>query len=229
MTPWFNRKRAPDGTAIIRHDEVQTQLGVTPNAQGFRSAREAAYKQMFGEALSISHELLPLIPHIDVYTFQRKRGDQIVYSLVTGGMSDLEMTPPKGAGNDVPRRVELIFYCAEPREEYIEILRWLAHFPHSSKSWLGHGHTMPNGNPSVPFSGSTALDTILFSPPIVKKDQTLPELLQLDGQPVCFLWVVPITTAECNLKLEKGFGAIMDLFGKNRHPHIFDPQRKSYV
>lgn len=139
------------------------------------------------------------------------------------------MTLPKRAENDVPRRVELIFYCAEPREEYIAIPRWLAHFPHNSKSWLGHGHTMPNGDPPSPFWGSTALDTICFSPPIVIKDQSLPELLQLGGQAVQFLWVVPITTAECDLKLHEGFGAIVDLFGKNRHPHIFDPKRKSYV
>jgi hypothetical protein len=229
MSSWLDGKKAPDGTRIIRHGEGQTQLGITPNTQGFHGAREAAYKQIFGEALSVSHELLPLIPHIDVYTFQRKRGDQAEYSLVTGGMSDLEMILPEHAGDDVPRRVELIFYCAEPSEEYIEILRWLAHFPHNTKSWLGHGHTMPNGNPPSPFWGSATLDTILFSPPIVKSDQTLPELLQLDGQAVHFLWVIPITTEECNLKLNKGFGAIMDLFGKNRHPHIFNPTRKGYV
>jgi hypothetical protein len=63
----------------------------------------------------------------------------------------------------------------------------------------------------------------------VTKDQTLPEKLQLGGAPVYFLWVVPLTTAECNLKLEKGFEAIMDLFQQNRHPHVFDPNRKSHV
>jgi hypothetical protein len=128
---------------------------------------------------------------------------------------------------DVPRRVELIFYCAEPRD--IATLRWVAHFPHDSKSWLGHGHTMPNGNPPAPFWGSTELDTLLFMPPIVMKDQTLPEELILGGEPVHFLWVVPLTTAECNLKLEKEFEAILDRFQQHRHPHVFDPNRKSCV
>jgi len=73
------------------------------------------------------------------------------------------------------------------------------------------------------------LDTLLFMPPIVKKDQTLPSELQLGGEPVHLLWVVPLTTAECNLKLEKGFEAILDLFQRHRHPHVFDPLRKSYV
>jgi hypothetical protein len=155
--------KTPDGTTVIRHDTAETTLDVTPHAARYRKARESAYGGLFGKALNVSHELLPLVPHVDVYIFQRKRGDQIVYSLVTGGMSDLEMTLPRRAV-DVPRRVELIFYCMEPREEYISALRWVAHFPHGSKSWLGHGHTMPNGNPPAPFSGSTILDT-LFSLP----------------------------------------------------------------
>ena len=151
MSPWFGKKKTPDGTTIIRHDEVKRQIGFTDKTTaGFPQPREAAYERLFGKALSVSHELLPLVPHIDVYIFQRSHGGQVVYALVTGGMSDLEMTLPRRAG-EVPRRVELIFYCAEPREEYIATLRWVAHFPHDSKSWLGHGHTMPNGNPPAPF------------------------------------------------------------------------------
>ena len=165
MSSWFDKKKAPDGTTIIRHDEVQPQLGVAAGTEGFRAAREAAYEQIFGKPLSVSHELLPLIPYIDVYTFQRKRGDQIEYSLVTGGMSDIEMTLPKRAERDVPRRVELIFYCAEPCEEYIGILRWLAHFPHNSKSWLGHGHTMPNWRSAIPILGKHCIGhDLLLSP-----------------------------------------------------------------
>jgi len=46
---------------------------------------------------------------------------------------------------------------------------------------------------------------------------------------VHFLWVVPLTSPECNLKLEKGVEAILDLFTEKRHPHVFDPARASYV
>jgi hypothetical protein len=129
----------------------------------------------------------------------------------------------------VPRRVELIFDCHEPREEYISTLRWLAHFPHNANSWLGYGHTMPNGNPPAPFWGSEAMDTVLFMPPIVMKDQTLPTELILGSDPVHLLWVVPLTTAECNFKLKNGFDAIVGLLQQHRHPYVFDPARKSYV
>lgn len=229
MDFWFSKKKAPDGTNIVRHQNVETKLGVTEGIAGFAQARETTYERLFGKPLSVSHEVLPLVPHIDVYTFKRSQGDREVYSLVTGGMSDLEMTLPRGTNKDVPRRVELILYCSEPRDEYISTLRWVAHFPHDSKSWLGHGHTMPNGNPPQPLWGSGELDTLFFLPPIVTKDQTLPSELNLGGDPVHFLWVVPLTTAECNFKLTRGFASMMNLLQQNRHPYVFDPRRKSYV
>lgn len=186
MDSWFNKERAPDGTEIIRHENFETKLGVAKETAGFAQARRAVYERLFGKPLSVSHELLPLVPHIDVYIFKRSQGNNEVYSLVTGGMSDLEMTLPRGADKNIPRRVELIFYCSEPRDEYIATLRWVAHFPHDSKSWLGYGHTMPNGNPPAPFWGSTELDTLFFMRPIVKKDRTLPSELSLAVTPFIF-------------------------------------------
>jgi hypothetical protein len=228
---WFTRGKTPGGAVVIQYDKEAppAPIGFTDESKlHFVEAREAAYRRLFGEALGVSHEVVPLVPHVDVYTFRRTSGDRQVYSLVTGGMSDLPMTIPPGAG-DMPRRVELILYCPEPKQEYIDTLRWLAHFPHTYKTCVGFGHTIPNGNPPGPFWGSDCLDTVLLIPPILRRDQTLPDELKLDGDAVSFLWVVPITGAECRLKLRKGLDAILDLFGKNRHPHVFDPSRKSYV
>jgi hypothetical protein len=53
--------------------------------------------------------------------------------------------------------------------------------------------------------------------------------LALDSEPVHFLRMVPLTNAGCNLKLAEGTDAILELFGQNRHPHVFDPARTSYV
>ena len=86
MNSRFNNKTAPDGTQILQHDALERQTGIPDqDTVTFRQAREAAYTELFGEPLSVSHELLPQIPHIDVYTFKRtsKRpeGDQFVYPL----------------------------------------------------------------------------------------------------------------------------------------------------
>jgi hypothetical protein len=229
--PWFGREKSPAGNPILRYgkEAPPTPFGVLgEETDEFTRTRESVYEKRFGEILSVSHEVFPLVPHIDVYTFRRAVGDRQFHQLVTGGMSDLPMALPRAA-KELPKRVELIFYCSEPREEYIATLRWLAHFPHTYKTWVGSGHTIPNGNPPAPFWGSTSLDTILLIPPVIRKDQAIGEDLQLAGDPVSLLWTVPLTTAECNLKLEKGLDALLDLFTRHRHPYVFDPGRSSYV
>ncbi|HLY18803.1 MAG TPA: suppressor of fused domain protein [Bryobacteraceae bacterium] len=226
-------EQSPGGSTIHRYTSSQwarPQLGLRDELSlQFAAARERVYKALFGEAQSVFHEAIPLLPHIDVHTYARSSPRGKVYALVTSGMSDLRMRVPPAAGKDAPRRVELIFYCAEPKQEYIETLRWVARFPHDQKTWLSFGHTIPNGDPPAPFWGSEILEALLCMPTIVQCDQALPEKLILAGDPVHFLWVVPLSMPECDLKLEQGFGAILDLFGKNRHPHVFDPGRRSYV
>jgi hypothetical protein len=79
MNSWFGKKKTPDGTEIIRHDPVEAQFGITRGTEGFTPTREAAYEHLFGKALSVSHEVLPLIPHIDVYIFKRSQGETKSY------------------------------------------------------------------------------------------------------------------------------------------------------
>ena len=236
MPNWFGKKdppeKSPGGSVIHRYQPEEfrgARFGFTDESTaGFTEAREEVYGRLFGTAESVSHEVIPQIPHVDVYTYYRTQANGgKVCVLVTGGMSDLKMNVPPGL--DAPGRVELIFYCSEPRPEFIDTMRWLAHFPHNQRTWVGAGHTIPNGNPPAPFWGSAILDTILLMPTIVTKDAALPDELKLAGEPVHFLWIVPLTTAECNLKLEKGFDAILDLFQEHRHPHVYDPGRQSYA
>jgi hypothetical protein len=226
-------EQSPGGSTIHRYSNsqwAQPTVGVPDELSlEFAASRERVYGDLFGEAQGVFHEAIPLVPHIDVRTYLRSGQHGEVFALVTSGMSDLPLSVPPAAREGAPRRVELIFYSAEPRKEYLETLRWVARFPHDQETWLSFGHTLPNGNPPAAFWGSEILDTLLFMPTIVKRDQNLPRDLVLAGDPVYFLWVVPLSTPECNLKLAKGFGAILDLFQKNQHPHVFDPTRRSYV
>ena len=217
------------GSVIHRYKESEwatTPVGFTEKAGDFGELRDEVYLRRLGEAKHVSHEVVPLIPHIDVMEYRRESKSGEVCVLVTSGMSNLAMKIPSGA--DAPRRVELIFYCTEPKPEYIRTMHQLAHFPHDRNTWIGAFHTIPNGNPPAPL-WDTAMNTIFLLPPLVKKDQNLESELVLDGDGVQFLWVVPLTEAECQLKLRKGASAILDLFQKNHHPHVFDPNRTSYV
>jgi hypothetical protein len=237
MSEWFGKKSpepetSPGGSIIHRYKNSEwlaSRIGFTDESSAkFAEARNQVYARLFGKVHGVFREALPLLPRVEVHTYYRVGKDvRDVCTLVTSGMSDLEMNVP--VGTKAPRRVELIFYCSEPKQEYRETMQWLAHFPHDQRTWIGSGHTIPNGNPPAPLFGSSVLDTVLFIPTIVKRDGTLPEELILDGEPVHFLWVVPLTTPECELKLAKGLNAILALFGQNRHPHVFDPSRASYV
>ena len=226
-----NPEVTPGGSTIYRYPESewsQTPIGHTGKSTiDLVRARDEVYQHRFGEANRVFHEMPSFIPHIDVMEYYRSGDDGKVCVLVTSGMSDFAMTVPSSTG--ASRRVELIFYCAETSAKYADTLRLLAHFPHDQKTWIGASHTIPNGNPPSLMWGSASLDTFLLLPPIVKKDQDLQEELILDGDGVEFLWVVPLTTAECNLKLEQGIDAILDLFQKNRHPYVFTGDRASYV
>jgi hypothetical protein len=220
------------GSVIHRYAKeswAETKIGLpTASALKAQQLRERAYDEHFGSEGMVSHEIIPLIPHVDVMTHVRTATDgKQVTVLVTSGMSDLPMNVPKK--HESPRRVELIFYCDAPEQKYIDILRFLAHFPHDQKTFVGPFHTIPNGNPPVPLWDTSELDTLFLLPPLVNKDRTLSEKLVIEGDAVELLWVVPITSAECNLKLAKGSSALLELFTKNRHPYVFDPNRKSYA
>ena len=223
---------APDGSVINRYatcEAPKSGVGAGPVAE-FARAREEVYEGFFGSCSSVSHEAVPYVPHIDVFTYEAGSAGRNFCTIVTSGMSDIPMAFPAEAKTPPQRtRAELIFYCAEPRQEYIQTIRWLARFPHDNRTWISWGHTIPNGNPPAPFWGSRTLDTVLLMPTIVRPDSWLSSELQLGDDPVEFLWVVPLTTAECDWKLTKGFDALMELFQERRHPHVYDPNRQSYV
>jgi hypothetical protein len=238
MKDWFRRKPAPEnvgkskgGSNLIKYGdrgEVKPEIGfleesTLPNTE----ERERVYSELFGEYDIVLHELLPLIPHIDVYRFP-PNGKRDFFTFVTGGMSDLPMNAPDELGNDY-RRAELVFYSTKNRDDYSELLRRLAHFVHDNNTWLHWGHTMPNGQPPEPLFDTKNLDTLFFMPSIVRPDSTLGDRLQIESDPVQLIWCVPITTAECQLKLDNGTDALYDLFETNNHPFTFSGDRQSYV
>jgi hypothetical protein len=238
MKDWFRRRPAPKTIGESKGGSRLSKYGggETPKPQiGFLEEstlkntedRERVYAELFGESDTVLHELLPLIPHIDVYRFPPK-GNRDFFTFVTGGMSDLPMNAPPELGADC-RRAELVFYSAENRDAYPELLRRLAHFVHDNNTWLHWGHTMPNGQPPEPLFDTNNLDTLFFMPSIVNPDSTLGDQLRLESEPVNLIWCVPITTAECQLKLDAGTNALYDLFDANKHPFAFAGDRESYV
>ena len=237
LMDWFRRKPGPKSIGNSRGGSNLLKYGSDPAKprMGFleestlpqTEERERIYGELFGESSSVYHELLPLVPHVDVYLCP-PHGDRDFYTYVTGGMSDLPMNSPAKFGRDC-RRIELVFYAADENQEYAELLRRLAHFAHDNNTWLHWRHTLPNGTPPTPLFGDGLLDTIFFMPSIVRPDSQLGEHLEIGSDPVNLVWCVPITSAECQYKLDNGTDAMFDLFDENNHPVAFAGNRDSYV
>jgi hypothetical protein len=221
---------SPGGSTIYRYDHPNSPRYGYADAPTdlYRMRRETVYRSLFGSCETVRHEMIPLIPHIDIYIYAPEAGRRDFYTLITGGMSDLPMNVPDDVA-DCYRRAELILYVRQPTEAHISLLRFLAHFPHDQRTWIGHGHTIPNGQPPVPLFEGSKLDTMLLCNSILSPDNSLPRLLTLDDCPVQLLWLIPITTAECNFKLRYGIDRLLEVFDRVDHPFLLEEKRRSYL
>ena len=153
---------SPGGSAIYRYQ--------TPEDQGFRPpedvcvSTEAIEKHMEGIFPGwqgfVYHEIVSDLVHIDVHVLRSPEGDcQLLY---TTGMSDLPMNLPEEiADREDLKYAELYMLLPGdwdlggvgastqdlPYERFwpIRMLKFLARFPHEYQTWLGWGHTIPNG------------------------------------------------------------------------------------
>jgi hypothetical protein len=105
----------------------------------------------------------------------------------------------------------------------------LARIPHDQQGWVAAGTTMNNGQPPQPLFPGSALDHLLFLPSLIDPDNTLPEQLVLDGDPVGLLWIVPITAAECAFIQQKDVNEFLGVLERKQHPFVLAEGRKSYV
>jgi len=191
----------------------------------FVEQREAEYIRRFGPYSQVYHELQPIIPHIDVYVHP-PHGDRDYTTLITSGMSDNPMPVPPGAGSP---RAELVLYVAEATELCVNLLRFLAQLPYKQNIWYSYGSTMTNGQPLQPIFDGSVLDCYVFIPPIIDSDYEICESAAIADAPLQVLWVVPITSAERQLVMDRGIDDFFELLNKHQHPLVVDQSRKCYV
>lgn len=240
---WFKKNKpyeagetSPGGSKLVRHGEKKSSW--MPGFPSFSTLpylekREAVYEQMFGQYTLVYDDLFPgLVPHIDVYVHEPGFQGRDFYTLVTGGMSDLPMTVPPDVPPEIPRRAEIVFYLppdAAPRRDYISFLSTSARFVYDYRTWLYWGHTIPNGDPPMPIFEGRNFVSVLYLFPLIEPDCDLAKHLVLDGDPVHFLWIVPLTAAEHRHKLEHGTRALEEVFNQAQLPFVFNEKRASCV
>ena len=230
---------SPGGSAIYRYQ--------TPEDRGFRPpedvcvSMEAIEKHMEGifpgwEGF-VYHEIVSDLVHIDVHVLRSPEGDcQVLY---TTGMSDLPMhLPEEIADREDLKYAELYMLLPGdwdlggvgastqdlPYERFwpIQMLKFLARFPHEYQTWLGWGHTIPNGPDYTPICdglgfGGAVLDGLSLVPP-----------LTTEGREISFYLLIPAYKEEIEYKLKYGMEELSRRFAEGKLPVVLDVHRPNF-
>lgn len=194
-------------------------------------ARAAVFNNLFGEPAEVAPDVedyFGVAPRIEVAIHPPGHGERDFYTLVTRGMSDVPMVVPEDVGQE-RRRAEIIAYVDQPGPSLIRLLRTIARLPHENEAWLGHGHTVPNGDPPASLFPGSALDTVLILDPIVAPERHTSQNVEVGGDPLNLLWLFPLTADEARLKVESGLNELLAVFNQKQISFVLDPQRPSLL
>jgi suppressor of fused protein SUFU len=198
---------------IIRHEARTKQFQPAAGDSACIEAITNHIETHIGPVAFVFHELVSDLVHIDIHQVH-PTDDRPFYTLVTSGMSDRPMTVPEEAEGCsqfaelmlcLPADWKLSEKAFEDERWYwpVRWLKMLARLPHEYDTWLGFGHTIPNGDPPKPFAANTKLCCNLILPPV-----TVPEEFRLltidDEKTIEFFSIVPLYSEEVNFKLKHG-------------------------
>jgi Suppressor of fused protein (SUFU) len=134
--------------------------------------------------------------------------DRRYHTLITSGMSARAMNV--SPESDAPTCLELMATLPRPWNPGaapdpggsalwpLRELRRLARLPQQSKTWIGWGHTIPNGSPPQPFAPDTKLCGVIIVPSLMVPRGFYE--LATEGHTVTFYSIVPLYKEELALK-----------------------------
>lgn len=230
---------SPGGSPIYRYEEPKTNGWRPPQAYGTYGEEITEYFEALfpGREGFVFHELVSDLVHIDV-NILRPTEKQNFYVLYTTGMSDLPMTLPDDiADREDLKYAELFLFLPGdwdlgktgdlasdlPYASFwpIQMLKFLARFPHEYKTWLAWGHTIPNGPDYTPIC-----DGLGFGGAVLDQgDGSLRGLDTKDGHHINFLMLIPAYKEEIEYKLKYGMKALANRFSEGALPLVLDIHR----
>jgi hypothetical protein len=230
---------SPSGAPIYRYEGVEpAPFELASGDEDTIVAISDHIERHIGPIAGVFHELVSDQVHLDVYVVAPS-ADFPFYTLVTSGMSDRPMTvPPEADPDEAPPYAELCillpstWHIPGPGETFtndnaywpISWLKLVARLPHEYHTWLGFGHTIPNGEAAEPFADDTELSCMLLLTAI-----SLPEEFQTlplnDAKTVQFYTLYPLYREEMELKMNQGVGALLDRFEEYNISDVLDLTR----
>ena len=235
----FGKKKevTPGGSPIYRYDTLKDEgLRVPENMGVYAEEVDKRFESLFpGRESRVLHEILSDIVHIDVHVMWPTQ-EQNFFVVYTTGMSDLPMTIPQEVSAKDRERLKLselyLFLPGDwplspdalPAEEAywpIRTLKFMARFPHQYKTWLGWGHTVPNGPDYAPLDDSVGFGAVVL---VGGGEGELGHIDLPDGGRLNLYGLIPAYKEEVEYKLKYGMEALEKIF-KDGLPLILDPKR----
>ena len=233
---------AESGERVYRHESRAKPFEF---AVGDEKAIEAIGKHIerhIGPVENVFHELISDLVHVDIHIVS-PTPERNWYTLVTSGMSDRPMTVPVEDFED-PADAEQLKYaelliCLPPdwpmgQEAWqedesgfwpVQWLKMMARMPHEYETWIGEGHTIPNGDPPEPLGEGTELCCILVGPPALAPDEF--RQLKLKKKTINFYALYPLYREEMDFKLKAGVEGLVEKLGAIEVSELLDPKRKN--
>ncbi len=149
--------------------------------------------------------------------------------LSTAGMSCQRMPAVEQVLDDPSgyARIELAIGTTLPSEQAAQVFRWLATYPWQAVTWFGPGHSIRwhDGPSTFPLGGGAEAVLLLDSPGALAGPEP-PDLsgFTFGGDPVRWLWVIPIAERERQLAQEFGSVRLVDQFAAQHRSWIAGPQ-----
>ena len=179
-------------------------------------ALELHIEEHFGPFRNVFHEIDSPDIHVDIVIIE-PTPERNYYVLVTMGMGARKMDIPADLEEYHLERAE-IMVCLPPDwklddlsdEKYYWPLRWLkilARLPGEENTWLGWGHTVPNGDP---FAENTRLSAMMLIYPNAFGEESF-ECKLPDGGKVNFYQMLPLYNEEIEYKLKNNAEDLLEL------------------
>jgi hypothetical protein len=188
-----------------------------------------------GKIDSVFHEIVSDFVHIDIH-WVKPTIEFPFHTLVTSGMSDLQMNAPEGMEEYkfaelcvlLPEswKIDEISFKDENNYWPIRWLKTIARFPHEYKTWINEGHTIPNGDNAEPFAKNTKLGCILLLPSYMIGEKFF-NLKISEEKTINFFYLCPIYKEEMEFKLKNGVNDLLDKFDKYDISEVINVSRKN--
>ena len=225
------------GSVLYRHTRaVPREIAVGDSE--IIEAVSAHIEKHIGPVEKVWHEIVSELVHLDVHHV-KPSVDRPYHTLVTSGMSQAPMSVPEGypmayaellcvLPAEWPMTQEAF---KDPRVFWpIQALKRSARLPHEFDTWLGPGHTIPNGDPAEPYAPGIPHTGVMITWPLILSPET--SVIDIGaGRQAQLLMMVPLTDAEMNYKLQKGSDALEELIDKSQMTpwDLFRSDRPSLV